>query len=131
MDSAVEADGAAAVGAEVDAAFGEAGSAVAVEAVADQAVEVDRSAGAVDDPDELAEVVGDRAVIGDVAVAAVDVEGGPGRVGDRRVRAEAERSVGAGVDVDAGIAAVERRRAVEIVGSVGVGELQAGAVGGA
>ena len=77
-------------------------------------------------------VLGDRALVGHVGSAGVLAIGDAARVVDRRVGAEGERAGGTVDDVDARVAAIERRGAVEVVRgrTVGVVELQAGAVRG-
>ena len=54
-------------------------------------------------------VVADAAAVGDIGIAARQQERRAGRVGNRRAGAEAERAGRPAEDVDAGIAAVQRR----------------------
>ena len=69
---------------------------------------------------ELAEALG---------VAAEDKEGGPAGIGDAGAVRKRKRAA-AVEDIDAGVSAVERGGAVEVVGAIGIVELQAVAVAG-
>jgi hypothetical protein len=110
----------------------DAGAGGIVEAVQHGGGETDRTCRGVGDDDHAlpSRALRDRAGIGDGGRATGHVERRAARAGDRGAGAEAERTTRAIEDVDAGIAAIERRRAIEIIGAVSIVELQAGAASG-
>src|SRR5690606_712969 len=90
-----------------------------------------RAAGRAVDVHRSAAAVADSAAVGHRRTAGVVDERVAAGVGDGRVGAEGASAGRIADNVDPGVAAVERVGAVEVVGAVGIAELQPAAVGGA